>query len=144
MDKTIPLGQKYLDRLQNIEDPAAIVVTTHLFCEHALNRLLEERKKTPGKFIKDNSSFVVKLDFCYNMGFISQKVFENLIKLNKLRNDCAHSVDVDYSIIDHNYHLVAEQFNIENETNIKQKLINIAVNTYFALNNEVINIGVKL
>jgi len=45
MEEGKHLLEIYFDRLSKIGDPAAIVFTTHAFCEHAINELLLEKKK---------------------------------------------------------------------------------------------------
>lgn len=99
----VSMVREFINRLHNIDDPAAIVVTIHLFCENALNQLMKQKKKTPDKYITEQSAFIVKLDLCFNMGLINESLFINLVKLNTLRNRCAHKVDVDFNKIDHNY-----------------------------------------
>ncbi|MFJ7950351.1 hypothetical protein ACIQZG_02365 [Lysinibacillus sp. NPDC096418] len=136
----------YFERLEKIEDPSALVVTTHAFCEHIINEILAERKKTKtkNKYINNSSSYIVKLDLCYNMNLLDDELFDNLMRLNTLRNKCAHGVNVDFEKIDHNYNLVDKIFNVEKETDIKNKVINISANTLLLLNNHAIEMGVNL
>lgn len=144
MEETKTTVSEFLDRLRKIEDPAAIVVTTHLFCEHAINRLLLEKKKTGNKYIKDKSSFLIRLDLCFNMGLISDEIFYNLIKLNDLRNKCAHNLYVDYSKIDHNYHMFNINEKIDKIPNINGKLHVIAAVTFGALHNYLKDMNISL
>lgn len=142
--ETKSAGQEFIDRLRKIDDPAAIIVTTHLFCENALNELMKAKKKTPGQFIKEDSAFVVKLDLCFNMGLISEELFINLNKLNKLRNKCAHKVHVDFTTIDHNYNMFNTEGKIDKLPTIKDKLVMIGVVTYGPLHNHLNSMGIRL
>lgn len=63
----VPLVSEFINRLYKIDDPAAIVVTIHLFCDNALNQLINQKKKTPDKYITEQSAFIVTLDLCYKI-----------------------------------------------------------------------------
>ncbi|NIK74984.1 hypothetical protein FHS15_000082 [Paenibacillus castaneae] len=144
-DEKVPLAREFINRLHKIDDPAAIVVTIHLFCENALNQLMKQKKKTPDKYITEQSAFLVKLDLCYNMGLLNEPMFNNLVKLNTLRNKCAHKVDVDFDKIDHNYWMGNVEDKIgSNEKSFKDNLVLIGVVTYGILHNHLAGIGIKL
>jgi hypothetical protein len=140
MDKEI--GPKFLDKLKNIQDNAALVVTIHLYTEYWINRILEDKKKNPGKIVKNDSSYLVKLDFIYNMGFITENIFWNLQKLNKLRNNCAHKLDYDFVGMDCNYKLPISLggMDLEDIKNIHDRLVWIGVATFIVLHNHCLDI----
>ena len=80
------------------DDPVGYIVITHLYVEHGLNYLIYKKCKNHKKILKDNRTytFAVKLDLCYEMGLISDFLYENIIVLNSLRNKIVHNLDVDY------------------------------------------------
>lgn len=41
-------------------------------------------------------TFAVKLDLCYEMGLVSDFLYENIQALNSLRNKMVHNLDVDF------------------------------------------------
>lgn len=142
---TVKTTEEFISRLKKIGDPSAMIVTIHLFCEHALNELMKVKKRNPGKFITDNSSFVVKLDLCYNMNLINQELFENLVKLNRLRNKCAHTLNVNFSKIDHNYNTFdIPGVDIESATPTTNKIVQIGMVTYVLLHNLLNQMGIKV
>ncbi|PDY05746.1 hypothetical protein COM66_10910 [Bacillus cereus] len=104
------IAQKYIDKLSNIQDEVALVVNIHLFTEHVINRIMKEKKKNPNQHIIERSSFVVKLDLLYNMDLIPKELYENINKLNTLRNKCAHNLDYDFVGMDCNYNMTNEVF----------------------------------
>ncbi|OIK13578.1 hypothetical protein BIV60_13875 [Bacillus sp. MUM 116] len=144
LDKEI--GPKFLDKLKLIQDNAALVVTIHLYTEYWINRILKEKKKNPGEIVKNESSYSVKLDFVYNMGFITDQLFSNLKKLNKLRNKCAHQLDYDFVDMDCNYTLfsIPDDIKLDKIQNIHDRLVWIGIATFGVLHNHCmtnLNIG---
>lgn len=80
------------------DDPVGYVVITHLYVEHGLNYLIFKKCKNHKKILKDNRTFTfsVKLDICYEIGLISDFLYENIRALNSLRNKMVHNLDIDY------------------------------------------------
>lgn len=89
-----------LGRLKNISDPIAFILTVHLFTEHWLNHIL--LKFCPTHDLTDHR-YAVKLDMAYGMGKLTDDLFHNLSKLNKLRNQVAHHLDYDITQMDLDY-----------------------------------------
>lgn len=102
------IAQKYLGKINNIQDEVAKVVNIHLYTEHVINKIMSRKKKNPNKHIHERSSFIVKLDLLYNMDLIPQELYENINKLNTLRNKCAHNLDYDFEGMDCNYNMTNE------------------------------------
>jgi hypothetical protein len=95
------IGRELIWRLNQSSDPTAFVLTIHLFCEYWLNLILQ--KFCPHHDITKHR-FSVKLDLAYGMGKIPKPLFENIQKLNALRNQIAHKLDFDFTKLDLNYH----------------------------------------
>jgi len=100
------VGKECLRRIATITDPAAAILTTHLFTEHWINQILI--KFCPHFDLTDRSkidfSYSQKLHIAYSIGKLPEKLFQNLKKLNKLRNDIAHQLDFDLTKMDLAYH----------------------------------------
>jgi hypothetical protein len=95
------VGQECIRRLRLIRDPVAFVITLHLFCEHWLNRIL--LKCCPAYDLTD-LQFSRKLRIVFAMEKIPKTLFENLERLNRLRNAVAHGLDFDFTKMDLDYH----------------------------------------
>lgn len=102
------IGRALIWRLNQCTDPTAYVLTIHLFCEYWLNLVLE--RISPSHDLTGNR-FAVKLDLLYGLGKIPQPIFENLKKLNALRNRIAHRPDFDFTKMDLGYHPSRAKFN---------------------------------
>lgn len=94
------VGDEFLKRLNSITDPIAFILTVHLFTEHWLNQIL--LKFCLSHDLTDHR-YSVKLDIVHGMGKLTEDLFHNLSKLNKLRNQVAHKVDFDFTHMDLDY-----------------------------------------
>jgi hypothetical protein len=84
-------------RLERLENHLAIVLSIHLFVEHLLDRLIDEKSEIADRILKDHRTytFSVKLSLVFHMGLLERSLFDNLAALNSLRNTYAHAIDVD-------------------------------------------------
>jgi len=87
-------------------DPTATVLVTHLFTEHWINQILLKfcPRYDLTDFGKAELTYSQKLAIAYGIGKLPENLFQNLKKLNKLRNDIAHRIDFDFTKMDLNYH----------------------------------------
>lgn len=94
------IGQECMSRLRLITDPTAFIVTLHLFTEHWLNQILLKfclhRDLT-------NHTYFRKLEICFALGKLTDDLFFNLGKLNKLRNCVAHDLNFDLTTLELDY-----------------------------------------
>lgn len=100
------MGQECVRRIAGLTDPTASILVTHLFTEHWINQIL--LKFCPNfdltDYGKTELTYSQKLHVAYSVGKLPEKLFQNLKKLNKLRNDVAHRIDFDFTKMDLNYH----------------------------------------
>jgi hypothetical protein len=97
------VGQECIRRVSALNDPTAYVLVTHLFTEHWLNQIL--LKFCPHSDLTDHDvTYAQKLAVAHSVGKLPEKLFQNLRKLNKLRNGIAHKIDFDFTKMDLNYH----------------------------------------
>ena len=95
------MGKECIRRIAALADPTATILVTHLFTEHWLNQILQ--KFCPHEDLTD-FNYSRKLRVAYGIGRIPMKLYENLKKLNKLRNNMAHQLDFDFTTMDLGYH----------------------------------------
>jgi len=94
------IGQECMSRLRAITDPTAFIVTLHLFTEQWLNQIL--LKFCPHRDLTDYTYFR-KLEICCALGKLTDDLFFNLCKLNKLRNGIAHDLNFDLTKMELDY-----------------------------------------
>jgi hypothetical protein len=92
-----------------ITDPIAFVLTVHLFTEQWLNQIL--LKSCPHKDLTENT-YSRKLDICFAIGKITEDLFFNLRKLNKLRNSVAHDLNFDLTKMELDYRGCLQDFEL--------------------------------
>jgi hypothetical protein len=85
------------NRLERLENHLAIVLSVHLFVEHLLDRLIDEKSEIADRIRKDHRTytFSVKLSLVFHLGLLDRILFDNIAALNSLRNIYAHAIDVD-------------------------------------------------
>lgn len=98
MKETEKIVATFADRLNTIKEPISAVVTIHLYTEYWIDLVIKNKTKTANKFLK--WSYASKLDLIYNLELIPEKLYQNLLKLNKLRNACAHNLNYDFKELD--------------------------------------------
>ena len=91
---------EFMRRISQVSDPVALIVTLHMFVEHALNQILF--KFCPNRDLT-KYNFYKKLEIVYCINKIPKNMFHNLSKLNELRNKVAHDPDYDLTKMDLNY-----------------------------------------
>lgn len=134
------IAQDYLNRLSDVKDPIAQVVTIHLFTEHYLDHMLRSVSKNPDKLPK-RMSYKQKLDILNSLISLPEGLYNNICKLNNLRNECAHNLDFDFSNADYNYDLsilnsiARENFGDLSKVNLWNRLMWVGIVTFGWLNN---------
>lgn len=103
------IADELIKRLNRITDPIASILTLHLFTEHWLNEIL--LKFCLSHDLTDHR-YSVKLDIAHGMGKLTEDLFYNLTKLNRLRNQVAHNVDFDFAQMDLDYRACPPHFEL--------------------------------
>jgi hypothetical protein len=131
------IAQEYLDRISQLNDPVAKIVTTHLFTEYWLDRLLSGKTMNPESLQNINTNYYTKLHFAHSLVTLPKGLYDNLIKLNKLRNKCAHNLNFDFVNIDYNYDLsnLHPHYGLSKNNSVKDNLNIIGIITFGWLNN---------
>ncbi len=82
--------------------------------EYGLNYLIHSNCPNQEVILSDNRSysFSVKLNIVYAMKLIPENLYQNIKKLNKLRNEYGHNLEVDFLRVDLNYKSPNEAFNM--------------------------------
>jgi hypothetical protein len=91
------IAAKLARRIERLDNHLAIVLAIHLFVEFLLDRLIEKRSPVAKLVLGDHRtySFSVKLTLVFHIGVLPHELFDNLRRLNSLRNLYAHEIDVD-------------------------------------------------
>ena len=147
---SIDTGDKFLEQFKSITDPISKILVIHLYCERGINKLIEvkgkksekisqwKNRKNRNKF-KDfnplqNSNFVTKIYFAYNMEWINEGLYNNLYLLNTWRNEYAHNIDVDLEEMNYDFDLLEfDYLNIKDKKDIGENLEYMAIVTIAAL-----------
>ena len=82
----------YKQEVSAAADPKLHILLVHLYVEHLLERYLSAKlKTTTGLVGKNGLTFEKKARLVASMGGLSAQRIDSVLKLNGLRNDCAHS-----------------------------------------------------
>ncbi|EKS8359873.1 MULTISPECIES: hypothetical protein [Bacillus] len=143
MDKNF-IANKALERFKKIDDEIALVVTIHLCTEYWLNRILEEKLNKRKKGINE-LNFKKKLDLINKQCIIPGFLYDNIRKLNELRNTFAHELFFNLENADWDYFTPDDLFDgqkmrLEDQESDKLRLLLIGVLTFVWLNNHCINV----
>lgn len=142
MDKNF-IANKALERFEKINDEIALVVTIHLCTEYWLNKLMEEKLNKSKNYIND-LTFKKKIDSINQQGMIPKDLYDNICKLNKLRNTFAHELFYNLENADWDYITPEDLFDgvkmrLQDQENDKTRLVLIGALTFGWLNNYCIN-----
>ena len=86
---------QYVMRVEKKSRDIPTMLIGHLLLEYLMNRIIELKCKSPKKITKDsrNYPFSVKLQIIYSMGLLPDHIFNNITKMNTIRNGLAHNLD---------------------------------------------------
>ncbi|HEY4761154.1 MAG TPA: hypothetical protein VIH42_11290 [Thermoguttaceae bacterium] len=92
----------YIARLRHHEDELGLVIKGHLFVEFVINQIVLKRCKSPKSILDDHRAypFSVKLQIIYSMGLIPAYIYQNIRKINRIRNELAHNLEINTNKID--------------------------------------------
>ena len=93
---------EYIARLKFREDELGSIIKGHLLVEFILNRLISQKCKSPQKILDDHRSypFSVKLQLLYSMNLLPTHIFQNINRINKVRNQLAHNLEIEIEELD--------------------------------------------
>jgi hypothetical protein len=93
---------QFITRLRHHEDELGLIIKGHLFVEFVINQIILKRCKSPKEILKDSRAypFSVKLQLIYSMGLVPNHIYHNIRKINRIRNELAHNLEIDYKKID--------------------------------------------
>ena len=96
--KTRVLTTNILKDIYRINDPRLLILIMHLYMENVVNGIIRENLKTPDKIL--DYRFYQKVQILQTSGIIENKISEDLLILNQLRNKYAHNLYFDAASID--------------------------------------------
>ncbi len=99
------ITQEYIARLKFREDELGSIIKGHLLIEFIINRIIERKCKNPQKILDDHRSypFAVKLQIVYSMNLLPDHIYKNVSRINKVRNQLAHNLEVKIGDLDFKY-----------------------------------------
>ena len=91
------LTYQYLLSLGRHEDEIGLILKGHLLLEFVLNEIIKKRFKDTGEILRDYRAytFSVKLQMLYSAGYLPNLLFQNIRRINRLRNHLAHHLKFD-------------------------------------------------
>jgi uncharacterized protein YutE (UPF0331/DUF86 family) len=106
MDYDISRAQDWLDHMREVEEPISNAVTTHLLVEYGLNFLLQEEASPHDEVVEvlQNNYPIAKAKLLWKIDVIPKELYDNVHKLNRIRNSLAHDLDADFSEVDLNFY----------------------------------------
>lgn len=136
--------REIVDHLNSINEPVSRVVAVHLYCERIINKLIEtksvrSKKVSEWKNQKDfqplkSANFVTKIYFAYNMGWITEGLYNNLYLLNAWRNKFSHNLDIEAEELNYDFDLLGNLgVRIVGNRNLNEDLRAITIVTFGAL-----------
>lgn len=93
------LLESFVGMLNTTKEPLVVIIKSHLYTEYWIDVIIKDRTKNPSKIFR--WSYANKLEFIYNLNVIPTELYQNLLKLNQLRNQCAHNLNFDFTSISH-------------------------------------------
>jgi len=83
--------ERVLEEVRN-ESLLQVILRVHLYIERELNMILKELNLDVASI--HNNRFKTKLDIIYKLSVIDKKLYDVLTKLNLIRNEFAHKIDI--------------------------------------------------
>ena len=94
-EKDDEINKKLLDDISVFgDDERSKIITLHLYIEYWLNKLILKKENIKNEKI-DRDSFHRKTTILWSLGVLDQLTYENIIKINELRNIYAHHLELE-------------------------------------------------
>ena len=97
-------SERLLQMLDSAGEPVALAIGLHLLVEHGVNYLISQRASSEAA-VTDRLielRFPKKTKLAFDLGTIPKELYDNHLKLNKIRNEYAHNLDFDLSSLEPN------------------------------------------
>jgi hypothetical protein len=102
MDLLSDITGAYISRIRYHEDILGVVLKGHLLIEYVLDLFIEKGLKNPKPILDDHRtySFSVKSRLLFESSLIEETTFNNIVRVNKIRNELAHNLSINVGKID--------------------------------------------
>ncbi|MCX9026333.1 MAG: hypothetical protein OIN85_09600 [Candidatus Methanoperedens sp.] len=125
-----PLGSEFLRKIYDEIDPLSLIVKAHLFVENFLDEIIRIKFRN-SQLILDRRDFTfsLKLDILRSKNYLDEKLYSDIMLLNKLRNKFAHDLFYDISDFDMSKFYYCDGFYDKVKTNSKEakRVLNIHI-----------------
>lgn len=96
-----PLGSEFLRKIYDETDPLSLVVKAHLFIENFLDEIIRKKFRNSQVILnKQDFTFSLKLDVLKSKNYLDEKLYSDILLLNRLRNKFAHNLFYDLADFD--------------------------------------------
>ena len=100
------------ENLDKCKDVDLTIIKGHILVEHHLNRFILSSVNSPEDFDDSKFSFAQKIQLSSMLGLRKASLREELILLNKLRNEIAHKLSYTERLLDNLISLVTVKYEI--------------------------------
>lgn len=89
------VAAEFLMRVREYDDESTIILVGHLLIENLIDKIIESKCKSPKIILNDSRTypFSVKVQILYSMRLIPDYIYNNIIRINKLRNKFSHNIE---------------------------------------------------
>ena len=122
------VGADLIRLLQQETDPLNLVLRAHLYLENLLEAILRRRFPNPELLLKNRDfTFSMKLDVLRAKNYLDVHSYNDIKKVNAIRNKFAHELHYDFAAVDFTSFSYCEY---ADELRIKDREVRLAVNLY--------------
>jgi hypothetical protein len=88
---------EYMSRLRFHDDELGSIIKGHLLIEYILNKIIRKKCKKSKTILNDTRSytFAIKLQILESMNLLPEYLCTNISRVNRIRNQLAHNLQVD-------------------------------------------------
>jgi hypothetical protein len=121
MDISRDITYEYVTRVRYHEDELGTVLKGHLLVEHLIDLMIRKGFKRPTAILNDHRtySFSVKARILFESGHLPQHIFNNIERLNRIRNQLAHNLTLNEAKID--YHFSRNDKNVDMRPGLRKR-----------------------
>jgi hypothetical protein len=123
------LGSEFMKHIYDDKNPMSLTLKSHLFIENFLDEIIRKKFKKPEILFKRREiTFSVKNDLLYANNYLTEDLYNDITRINSLRNKFAHNLLFDIADYDITKLKYMESIKNIKAINIETKRV---VNTYY-------------
>jgi hypothetical protein len=123
------LGAEFIKYIYDDKNPISLTLKSHLFLENFLDEIIRKKFKKPEILFKRREiTFSVKIDLLYAGNHLTEDLYNDITRVNSLRNKFAHNLHCDIADYDITRFKFMEDIKKIRAIKVETKR---AVNTYY-------------